>query len=83
MLRLAADADFNDRIVRGLLRRNPGMDIARVRDAGLASAADPSVLEWAARERRVLLTHDVSTMTRHAYERAARGLSMPGVFEVA
>ena len=31
----------------------------------------------------MLFTHDVSTMTRHAYERVVAGpFSMPGVFEV-
>jgi len=40
------------------------------------------VLEWAARETRVLLTHDVRTMISHAYARLAAGLSMPGVFVV-
>ena len=43
----------------------------------------PSLLEWCAREGRILLTHDVSTMTHHAYERVRAGLSMPGVFEVS
>ena len=28
------------------------------------------------------LPHDVSTMTRHAYDRVRAGLPMPGVFEV-
>jgi hypothetical protein len=41
------------------------------------------VLEWAAKERRVLLTHDVSTVTRYAYERVRAGQPMPGVFEVS
>lgn len=41
-----------------------------------------SGLQWVAQEGRVLLTHDVTTMTRYAYERVAAGLSMPGVFEV-
>ena len=40
------------------------------------------MLEWAAGENRVLLTHDVATMTHHAYERVQAGLPMPGVFEV-
>lgn len=31
----------------------------------------------------MLLTHDVSTVTRHAYDRVTRGLSMPGVFALA
>jgi hypothetical protein len=34
------------------------------------------------REGRVLITHDVRTMTRFAYERVARGEPMPGVIEV-
>jgi hypothetical protein len=40
------------------------------------------VLEWAAQEGRVLLTHDVSTLTRYVYERVEAHLRMPGVFEV-
>ena len=82
MLRLAADENLNNDIVRGLLRRRPDLDIVRVQDVGLSGADDPTVLEWAARERRVLLTHDVSTITMHDYERIRAGQSMLGVFEV-
>jgi hypothetical protein len=83
LLRLAADENFNYDIVRGVLRRDPEVDIVRVQDVGLSGADDPAVLEWAAREGRVLLTHDVATMTRHAYERVQAGRPMPGVFEVS
>lgn len=83
MLRLAADEDFNSRIVRGLLRRQSELDIVRVQDAGLAGSDDQKVLAWTATENRVLLTHDVSTMKQFAYERIAAGLPMPGVFELA
>jgi hypothetical protein len=38
MLRLAADENFNNDIVRGVLRRNPAVDIVRVQDAGLSEA---------------------------------------------
>jgi hypothetical protein len=82
MLRLAIDEDFNNRILRGLLRRKPDLDIVRVQDAGLTGKGDAEVLEWAATQGRVLLTHDVTTMTQHAYARIAAGLPMPGVFEV-
>lgn len=34
------------------------------------------------RKREVLLTHDVATITRYAYERVRDGKPMPGVFEV-
>ncbi len=63
MLRLAADENFNNDIVRGLLRRQPALNIVRIQDVGLSGADDSTVLEWAAQERRVLLTHDVSTIT--------------------
>jgi len=80
MLRLAADENFNADIVRGLLRRLPALDIVHVQDVGLSGADDPAVLEWAAREHRVLLTHDISTLVSFAFERVAAGLAMPGVF---
>ena len=79
MLTLAADENF----VRGLLRRRPDIDIVRIQDVGLSGADDPTVLAWAAEEGRILLTHDVSTITRYAYERIEAGLLMPGVFEVS
>ena len=53
-----------------------------MQDVGLSAADDPTVLEWAAQEGRVLLTHDVSTITKYAYERVRAGQTMPGVFEV-
>ena len=82
MLRLVADENLNNNIVRGLLRRRPQLDIVRIQDVGLSGADDPTVLEWAAHEGRVLLTHDVSTITKYAYERVRAGQTMPGVFEV-
>jgi hypothetical protein len=83
MLRLLADENFNNDIVRGVRRRNAAVDIVRVQDEGLSGAEDPAVLEWAAHAGRVLLTHDVSTMTRYAYDRVREGKPMPGVFEVS
>ncbi|MDT7541117.1 MAG: hypothetical protein QOE33_1021 [Acidobacteriota bacterium] len=83
MLRLATDENFNNRILRGLLRRKPDLDIVRVQDAGLIGKSDAEVLEWAAREGRVLFTHDVTTMWRSVSERIAAGLPMPAVFEVS
>lgn len=82
MLLLVSDENFNNDIVRGLLRRNPELDIVRVQDVGLRGEEDPVILEWAANEGRVLLTHDAATMTHFAYERVRAGKSMPGVIEV-
>jgi predicted nuclease of predicted toxin-antitoxin system len=64
VIRFAADENFNNDVIRGLLRRIPDVDIRTVQEAGLSGADDTVVLEWAAREGRVLLTHDVNTITR-------------------
>lgn len=82
MLPLAIDEDFNNDILRGVLRRLPGLNAPRVQDAHLTKKDDPDVLEWAASEGRVLLTQDANTMTHHAYERIKAGLPTPGVFVV-
>lgn len=82
MIRLTADENLDNDIIRGVVRRNPDVDILRLQDTGLRGADDPAVLEWAAGEGRVLLTHDVATMTRFAYERVADGKQMPGIFEI-
>jgi hypothetical protein len=60
----------------------PKLDILRIQDTPLYQAADPVVLEWAAKEDRILLTHDVRTMTEYAYDRIRAGVPMPGVIEV-
>lgn len=82
MLKLASDENLNNNIVRGLLRKRPDLDIVRIQDAGLTGEDDPTVLGWAVQENRVLLTHDVATITRYAYERLDAGHGMPGVFEI-
>ena len=82
-MKLLADENFDNTIIRGLLRRDPNIDIVRVQDVGLSGDDDPTILAWAAQEGRVLLTHDVATITRYAYERVTKGQSMPGVIEVS
>ena len=82
MIKLLADENFNNQIVRGVLRQNQDIDIVRVQDIGLKGKDDPDVLFWAAQEGRIVLTHDVATMITFAYERIQTGLPMPGLFEV-
>jgi hypothetical protein len=81
-MRLLADENFNGAIVRGLVRRLPELDIVRVQDVGLMNTDDPNILEWAAKEDRILLTHDVATIMKYAYDRVRQGLPMTGVVEV-
>lgn len=82
MLSLLADENLDGNIVRGVLRRVKGLNLARVQDLGLSGLDDPTLLQWAAEQGRILVTHDVQTVTRFAYERVEAGLLMPGVIEV-
>lgn len=82
MTRFAADENFRSSIVRGLRTRIPELDIVRVQDTEIYSAEDPRVLEWAAQEGRILLTHDLRTMPRYARDRIRAGKPMPGVILV-
>ncbi len=82
-MRFLVDEDFNNDLVRGLLRRSPGVDLLRVQDLDLRGATDDAVLARAASEGRVVLTHDVSTLIAHAYERVRAGQPMPGVIAVS
>ena len=45
MPRFLADENLNQRIVRGLLRREPGLDVVVAQDVGLGGKPDPDVLE--------------------------------------
>jgi hypothetical protein len=57
-----ADENLRNAIVRGLRRRAPDFDIVRVQDARISGEDDILILDWATRNDRVVLTHDVSTM---------------------
>jgi hypothetical protein len=82
VIKLAVDENFDRHILRALIRRLPDIDFRTVQGQSMTGASDPEVLAWAAADARVLLTHDVRTVTRFAYERVARGEAMPGVVEI-
>ena len=82
MLRFALDENFDRQVIRGLLLRKPDLDSIGVQDVGLHGAPDEVVLEWAAQEGRILLTHDIQTIPPLANNRVAHRLPMPGVFVV-
>ena len=82
MLRLLSDEDVPGDIIRGLRHRRPELDVVRVQEVGLMASIDLVILDWAAREGRQIITRDRNTMTGHAYDRIALGLSMPGLFVI-
>jgi len=79
VLRLLADENFNGRILRALKRQIPDLDVVRAQDTRLYGADDPALLQFAADEMRVLLTHDQETLVGHAWQRVRSEMAMPGV----
>src|SRR5271165_6218050 len=77
--RFLADNDLNDAIAVGVLRREPAAEFARLRDLGLATRSDPEVLDFAARENWIVVSHDVNTMREAACACLATGLPMNGL----
>jgi predicted nuclease of predicted toxin-antitoxin system len=67
-IRFQADADFNQNIVTGVLRREPTIDFQTALTAGLEGVQDIEVLEIAAKEGRILVSHDRRTMPLHFAE---------------
>jgi len=74
VIRLVTDEDFDNRILRGLLRRLPELDVVRLQDTHLSGATDPAILELASHQHRILLTQDISSMTHYATD-GIRGLT--------
>jgi len=77
--RFLADNDLNDTIVVGVRRREPAAEFTRLRDLSLAARGDPEVLDHAARESWIVVSHDVNTMREAASTRLAAGLPMSGL----
>ena len=57
-----ADADLNQAIVTGALRRQPNLSFQSAYSAKLEGKKTPEVLAIAAQDGRVLVTHDRKTM---------------------
>jgi hypothetical protein len=83
LIRYQADADIHHRIVVAVRRREPAIDFASAADSELEGVPDPDVLELAASQDRILITHDRRTMLEHFRRRLEAGKSSPGVFLVS
>jgi hypothetical protein len=77
-VRFQADADLKYAIVVATKRYEPAIDFQSAQEAGLEGVQDPDVLSMAARDGRVLVSHDRRTMPYHFAEfisvRASPGL---------
>jgi Domain of unknown function (DUF5615) len=61
MLPILIDENFDHRIIRGLRLRLSELDYLVVQQIGMSGIDDPALLDWAAKEGRVIVTHDVNT----------------------
>lgn len=66
--RFIADADFNEKVIRALRRREPTIDFLDASDGGTRGLSDPEVLALAAATGRVVISSDQNTMPRHFAE---------------
>lgn len=80
-IRFQADADFNQIIVSAIVRRVPEIDFKTATAAGLEGLRDLEVLALAAREDRILVTHDQTTMPTH-FGALIRSTRSPGLIVV-
>ncbi len=64
-VRFQADADSHQNIVRAVRRRVPAVDFQTAHEAGLHGLDDDAVLDKAAHEGRLLVSHDRRTMPLH------------------
>jgi hypothetical protein len=80
--RFQADADFNHKIVVGLRRREPAVDIINAHEGGVVGVPDPEVLTMAAESGRILVSHDRKTMPSY-FTRFRKTRSSPGIIIVS
>ena len=79
--RFQADADFNQKIVAGLRRREPTVSFQTAREGKVLGRPDPEVLALAGGEGRILVSHDRQTMPAH-FARFVQTQSSPGLIVV-
>jgi hypothetical protein len=81
-IRFQADADLNEEIVLGVIRREPSIDFQTATEANLRGLPDSDVLTCAAQENRILISHDRRTMPVH-FATFIQNYVSPGVFLIA
>lgn len=64
-IKFQADADLNQNIVNAVLRIESKIDFQTAINANLTGLVDNQVLELAANQRRILVSHDKRTMTKY------------------
>jgi len=76
-IRFQADADLRYTIVKAVRQREPSIDFASAFESRLEGVSDSEILDRAASEGRILVTHDRRTMLAYFRARLEAG---SGVF---
>ncbi len=76
-IRFQADNDLNRLIVSATYRYEPAIDFQTAQQAGLDDLDDQRVLQRAAAEDRILVSHDKRTMPRHLAAFLDKGNTVP------
>lgn len=63
--RFLSDNDFDERIRKGLLRKEPSIEFRSAKDGGIVGRPDPEVLRISAEAGQILVSHDRKTMPAH------------------
>jgi hypothetical protein len=77
--RFLADHDFSQLIIDGTLRVEPAIDFVLAREVGLDRASDPALIDNAAGQGLIVLSHDSNTMTGAAVAAVKAGRPMAGL----
>jgi hypothetical protein len=81
-VRILFDEDFNGRIIRGVRRRHITFETVMAAETGLGGRNDEQVLDWAANNGYLLVSHDRRTLRPTAEHRLAASLLMRGLILV-
>ncbi len=80
--RFLADHDLNEHLILGVQRREPAVELIRVRALGLSDRPDVEIIEYASQHGMLIVSHDVNTMPAAAYARMAAGHTTAGLLMV-
>lgn len=77
-IKFLADENLRRAIVSGVRRREAMISFALATDVGADAKDDSSVLQISAQQGRVLVSHDIRTMSRH-FRQFTTAQSSPGL----
>lgn len=81
-IKFLADENLRRAIVLGVRRREPSTNFVHAFEVGAAGKDDLTILQIAADEGRILVSHDIKTMPQHFRHFTARQAS-PGVILIS